>query len=74
MPEMDSPTDSIGLLLRDDVVEKEIARRHDALKEWQNEAAAVMAQFISLSSRPDEQEWGKVALEATQLLNLRITS
>lgn len=48
----------------------EIARRHDSLAHWQNCAAAVLAQFISLSAHPDEQEWGKVALDATRLLNM----
>lgn len=40
-----------------------IARKNDSL-------AAVVAQFINLSAHPDEQEWGRVALEATRLLNM----
>ena len=47
-----------------------IARKHDSLVHWQNCAAAVLAQFISLTAHPDEQEWGLVALEATRLLNM----
>jgi hypothetical protein len=48
----------------------EIARRHDSLAHWQNCASAVLAQFISLTAHPDEQEWGLVALKATRLLNM----
>lgn len=47
-----------------------IARKHDSLAHWQNCAAAVLAQFISLTAHPNEQEWGLVALEATRLLNM----
>jgi len=47
-----------------------IARKHDSLAHWQNCAAAVLAQFVSLTAHPDEDEWGRVALEATRLLNM----
>ena len=43
----------------------EVAR----LRDWRNDAAGVMAQFIHLSSRPDEQEWGEAAAHAAWLLN-----
>ena len=36
---------------------------------WHNEAAALLARFINLSSRPDQALWGEVALDATKLLN-----
>ena len=38
------------------------------LSEWQNEAAALLATFIGLSSRPDELEWSKVAIKVPALL------
>lgn len=38
------------------------------LSEWQNEAAALLATFIGLSSRPDESEWSKVAIKVPALL------
>ena len=40
------------------------------LRDWQNCAAAVLAQFLNLGAHPYEQEWGLVALEATRLLNM----
>jgi hypothetical protein len=39
------------------------------MKEWQNFAAGALAQFVSLSSRPDEKAWGDTAIMATRLLN-----
>ena len=38
------------------------------LEQWQNEAAALLATFIGLSSRPDELEWSKVAIKVPALL------
>lgn len=40
-----------------------------ALKEWQNDAAGALAQFVILSAHPDEDAWGEVAIVATRLLN-----
>ena len=40
-----------------------------ALKEWQNDAAGALAQFVSLSAHPEEEAWGEVAIVATRLLN-----
>ncbi|MES2346593.1 MAG: hypothetical protein V4641_03390 [Pseudomonadota bacterium] len=48
-----------------------LARGHDSLYAWRNDAAAVLTQFIALSSRPDEREWGAVAIGATRLLNAK---
>lgn len=39
------------------------------LRAWQNDAAGALAQFLSLSSRPDEEAWGEVAIVAIRLLN-----
>jgi hypothetical protein len=36
---------------------------------WQNEAATAMAQFVHLSSTPDQEAWGRVADSAIGLLN-----
>ena len=38
------------------------------LEQWQNEASAMLATFIGLSSRPDEFEWSKVAIKVPALL------
>jgi len=51
-------------------VAEEIARKHDSLVQWQNCAAAVLARFVNLGSRPNEYEWGQVAIEATRLINM----
>ena len=47
-----------------------IARKHDSLAHWQNCASAVLARFVNLGSRPNEEEWGLVAIEATRLMNM----
>ena len=39
--------------------------------EWQNEAAAALAQFVSLSSQPDEDQWLEVASKVPYLLSLK---
>lgn len=39
------------------------------MNSWEESAASVMARFINLSARPDEQAWGMVAIGATRLLN-----
>lgn len=38
------------------------------LEQWQNEASALLATFIGLSSRPDEVEWSEAAAKAIALL------
>lgn len=35
---------------------------------WRNDAAVVLARFISLSSTPDQEQWGRCAALAIQLL------
>lgn len=46
----------------------ECAAEIHRLEQWQNEAAALLATFIGLSSRPDELEWSKVAIKVPALL------
>ena len=46
----------------------ECAAEIHRLEQWQNEASAVLATFIVLSSRPDEFEWSKVAIKMPALL------
>lgn len=41
----------------------------DNLLLWQNNAAAVMARFISLSDHPNSFEWGKAAFDAAMLIS-----
>ena len=36
-------------------IAEELGRRHDNLAHWQNCAAAVLARFVSLGSRPNEE-------------------
>lgn len=37
--------------------------------QWENDAARALAQFIHLSATPEAEEWAKVAVFATRLLN-----
>ena len=46
----------------------ECAAEIHRLEQWQNEASAMLATFIGLSSRPDELEWSKVAIKVPALL------
>ncbi|MBK8759222.1 MAG: hypothetical protein IPM03_02025 [Sulfuritalea sp.] len=46
----------------------ECAAEIHRLEQWQNEASAMLATFIGLSSRPDEFEWSKVAIKVPALL------
>ena len=46
----------------------ECAAEINRLEQWQNEASAMLATFIGLSSRPDEFEWSKVAIKVPALL------
>jgi uncharacterized protein YfcZ (UPF0381/DUF406 family) len=46
----------------------ECAAEIHRLELWRNEASALLASFVSLSSRPNESEWAKVASKVPALL------
>ena len=46
----------------------ECAAKIRRLEQWQNEASALLATFINISSRPDELAWSEVATKAIALL------